>query len=428
MPLREDISLRDLVRATHSLGRKGSRMTHLGVCPMSSELIRAPIELGLEHEFPVLFIASRNQVSEDEGGGYVMGLTPKIFTERIRDTETSLGIDTSSSPDYLRFVGVDHCGPWYRENEKNLDERSAVESVKHTLTACLHAGYCGFHIDCSFKPPEFVKMNETRMAELTVDLIEHTENARIALGKKAVSYEIGTEETAGRSVSSAHFQRSITGILAEIRRRGLPSPAFVVARTGARISMLENAGEFDYTAASSLPEIARKLHTGFKEHNADYLSSPVLSLHPHYGITAANVGPSFAADQTRALLDLADIEEAHVKSNSSRLYAVMSDAVLREAPFWKWLRDEDRWNADELKEMSGELRAVTVACGHYVYDEQQVREARKTLYRNLIRHRLCEDPQGDVMDRVKESIMRYVEAFNLKGSTSKILGQLKNEG
>jgi tagatose-1,6-bisphosphate aldolase non-catalytic subunit AgaZ/GatZ len=127
MPLRDDVSLADLVRTTHSLAKKGDRITHLGICPLSEELIRAPIELALEYGFPVLFVASRNQVSEDEGGGYVMGLTPESFVQKILDIESSLGIDTSSSPDHLRFVGVDHCGPWYKEKEKNLDEGEAIE-------------------------------------------------------------------------------------------------------------------------------------------------------------------------------------------------------------------------------------------------------------------------------------------------------------
>ena len=139
MSLRDDVSLVDLVRATHRLAEKGDRITHLGICPMSEELIRAPIELALEYDFPLLFVASRNQVSEDVGGGYVMGLTPESFVRQILGIESSLGIDTPSSNDYLRFIGVDHCGPWYREREKKLDEDEAIESVKHTLIACLKA-------------------------------------------------------------------------------------------------------------------------------------------------------------------------------------------------------------------------------------------------------------------------------------------------
>jgi len=426
MPLRDNVTLADLVRATHRLAEKGDRITHLGICPMSEELIRAPIELALKYDFPVLFVASRNQVSEDEEGGYVMGLTPESFVQKILDMENSLGLDSDLSPDYIRFISIDHCGPWYKERERELGEEKAIKSVKRTLVACLKAGYSGFHIDCSFKPPLSVKMNEEKMIKLTVDLIEFTERKRIAIRKQTVSYEIGTEETAGKSVSVEHFNSSIKSILSEIKKRGLPEPAFIVGRTGAEINMLENVGGFDYTAASSLPEVARKFHLGFKEHNADYLSNPILSLHPHYGITAANVGPSFAAEQTRALLYLAEIEKRKMGKESSNLYQVMSQAVLKKAPFHKWLREEDKWSITKLQEKSAELRAVTVVCGHYVYYEEKVKEAINRLYSNLKRHGLFENPEAYVMEMVKKAIIRYANGFNLRGSTLKIIKMTKS--
>ena len=426
MSLRDDISLVDLVRTTDRLAEKGDRITQLGICPMSEELIRAPIELALEYDFPVLFIASRNQVSEDEGGGYVMGLTPETFVQKILDIEDSLGLNGDSSPDYIRFISIDHCGPWYKERERKLAEEDAIESVKHTLVACLKAGYSGFHIDCSFKPPSWVEMNEEKMIKLTVDLIEFTERKRIALKKGTVSYEIGTEETAGKSVSPEHFNSSIESMLSEIEKRGLPKPVFVVGRTGAEIKMLENVGGFDYTSASSLPEVAREFHLGFKEHNADYLSDPILSLHPHYGITAANVGPCFAAEQTRALLSLAAIEKRKMGKDSSNLYQVMSEAVLEKAPFHKWLRRKDEWTVDELQKKSAELLAVTLVCGHYVYYDEKVREAIDRLYSNLKKYGLFENPETCVMKAVKKAIMRYVDAFNLQGSTSKIIKVTKD--
>jgi tagatose-1,6-bisphosphate aldolase non-catalytic subunit AgaZ/GatZ len=339
--------------------------------------------------------------------------------------EDSLELNSESSPDYLRFVGVDHCGPWYKEREKKLGEEEAIKSVKRTLIACLKAGYSGFHIDCSFRPPLSVKMNEEKMIKLTVDLIEFTERKRIALKKSPVSYEIGTEETAGKGVSVEHFNLSIESMLSEIKKRGLPEPVFVVGRTGAEIKMLENVGGFDYTAASSLPEVARKFHLGFKEHNADYLSNPILSLHPHYGITAANVGPSFAAEQTKALLSLAAMEERKMGKESSNLYEIMSEAVLEKAPFHKWLKKEDKWTVDELQEKSAELRAVTVLCGHYIYYDEKVKEAIDRLYNNLKKNEFLKNPEAYVMEVVKKAIMRYVDAFNLRGSTSKIVKMIQ---
>ncbi len=67
MSLQNDISPADLVKATYRLAEKGEKITHLCICPMSEELIRAPVELALKYDFPLFFVASRNQVSEEEG-------------------------------------------------------------------------------------------------------------------------------------------------------------------------------------------------------------------------------------------------------------------------------------------------------------------------------------------------------------------------
>jgi len=418
----QDVSLSDVVKATHALAECGERFTLLGVCPMSEELIRAPIELAEEYDFPLLFVVSRNQVSEDPGGGYVMGLDQEAFLQMIARMEKDAGEKFSGGRPYLRFVSVDHCGPWYKPREKKLDEAAAVASVKKTLTACIAAGYAGIHIDCSFAPPPGVEMNELKMARMTADLFEFTESERRRLDKPALSYEIGTEEAAGASVTADHFRQSIASILDELKRRELPTPAFVVGRTGALVEMLENTGGFDYAAACELPRIAREFGIGFKEHNADYLSTPILSLHPAYGVTAANVGPDFAAAQTCALLQLAAIEERHLAADASSLYDVMSETALQVAPFSKWLRKGDDWTAADLRKMPARLRALTLATGHYTYYTPAVRAAVEKMFGNLRGKRLVDDPRAFVVSEVKSAIMRYVRAFNLVGATSKILG------
>jgi len=416
------VSLRDVVAAVLKLRRRGDPVTLLGVCPMSEELIRVPIRLAAEHAFPLLFVASRNQVSEDEGGGYVMGLDQARFMEMIEQLEGEL-LDGSDGP-YLRFVSVDHCGPWYKEREKSLGLDDALASVKRTLSACVEAGYAGVHIDCTFKPPASVAVDEEKIIRMTADLFEFTEAERLRLGRPPISYEIGTEESSGAGVSAAHFKESIERMLAELDRRRLPRPTFAVGKTGAKLEMLENTGSFDYTAAAELPEVAAAFGIGFKEHNADYLSTPVLSLHPAYGITAANVGPEFAVAQTRALLELAAMEERAAPDKSPGLYSVMSEAVLRKAPFGKWLRAGDDWTADALRKMPAELRAVTLAAGHYVYYEREVKEAVERLFESLVRKGVVEDPRRFCEEAVAAAIMRCADAFRLRNSTQKILAEL----
>jgi len=76
--------------------------------------------------------------------------------------------------------------------------------------------------------------------------------------------------------------------------------------------------------------------------------------------------------------------------------------------------------------MPAELRAVTIVCGHYVYYDEKVKEAINKLYSNLKKYKLFENPEAYIMKAVKKAIMRYVDAFNLRGSTSRILKTLKD--
>ena len=62
-----------------------------------------------------------------------MGLTPETFIQKILEVEDSLKLNSESSPDYLRFVGVDHCGPWYKEREKKLGEEEAIGRLYNNL-------------------------------------------------------------------------------------------------------------------------------------------------------------------------------------------------------------------------------------------------------------------------------------------------------
>jgi hypothetical protein len=110
---------------------------------------------------------------------------------------------------------------------------------------------------------------------------------------------------------------------------------------------------------------------------------------------------------------------------ASRLYELMSEAVLDKTPFTKWLRKEDAWTKSTLKSMSAELRAVTIVTGHYVYYDEEVKKAITTLYSNLKKNGVLEEPEAYVASALRRAIMRYIDAFNLRRSTSKILDVLE---
>ena len=62
------------------------KRTMLGIGPMSPSLILASLELAQERNFPVMYIASRNQVDADEFGcGYVNNWDCLLYTSDAAD-------------------------------------------------------------------------------------------------------------------------------------------------------------------------------------------------------------------------------------------------------------------------------------------------------------------------------------------------------
>ena len=56
-------------------------------------------------------------------------------------------------------------------------------------------------------------------------------------------------------------------------------------------------------------------------------------------------------------------------------------------------------------------------CGHYVFTDPDVAAARRQLYANARELRITNDPEREILDAVKASITRYIEAFRLSGLT-----------
>ena len=104
MPIIQIPSLDDVIKATLKLAEAADRTTHLCICPMSEEIIRAALELAAEHDYPAIIIPDRNQVSEHEGGGFVMGLTPQSLVEKIEQIEQSIGGQVPGDNPFQRYV------------------------------------------------------------------------------------------------------------------------------------------------------------------------------------------------------------------------------------------------------------------------------------------------------------------------------------
>jgi hypothetical protein len=67
-------------------------------------------------------------------------------------------------------------------------------------------------------------------------------------------------------------------------------------------------------------------------------------------------------------------------------------------------------------ETSGELRLLIArVCGHYVYDDEDLRAARGKLYNNLRRGAPSENPERFVIKHVRDRIELYLTHFGLDG-------------
>ena len=82
--MNKKVTIREAVN--YVINSKGEKHTLLGIGPMSENFLRASLEISKEKDFPLMYIASRNQVDAYKfGGGYVFNSDQKLFKEKIEE-------------------------------------------------------------------------------------------------------------------------------------------------------------------------------------------------------------------------------------------------------------------------------------------------------------------------------------------------------
>lgn len=398
------------------------RATMIGIGPMSHTLIKASMLLAKEKDFPLMFIASRNQVDADElGGGYVCNWDQKRFSEAIAQ------IAKENDFDGLYYLCRDHGGPWQRDNERNahLPEDEAMALGKKSYKYDLENGFDLLHIDPTKDPYIVGKVIDMDVnLNRTIELIETAENERKAMNLPPVSYEVGTEETNGGLTSSENYEAFIKKLNERLDEKNLPHPAFIVGNTGTLTRLTENVGHVDPTSCKNLSSIAKKYHVGLKEHNGDYLDDAILLQHPAWGVTAMNVAPEFGTVETQAYLKLAEVEdslhEEGLIKDKSDIALVLTMEAVKSGRWKKWMVDgKDKLSIEEILEDKELVRLITEISGHYTFNNPKVKAEIAKLYANLSQSGI--DGELYVINKIKDSIDRYVKCFNLEGLTSKLL-------
>lgn len=398
------------------------KATLIGIGPMSINLIKASVSLAKEKDFPLMFIASRNQVDANElGGGYVCGWNQKTFSETIKKVVKEMNYDG------LYYLCRDHGGPWQRDNERNahLPENKAMELGKKSYLFDLINNFDLLHIDPTKDPYIVGKVIDMDVnINRTINLIEYAEKERIARGLPEISYEVGTEETNGGLTSSENYEKFIDKLIAKLDEKDLPHPAFIVGNTGTLTRLTENIGHVDATSCKELSSIAKKHGVGLKEHNGDYLDDDILLNHPVLGVTAMNVAPEFGTVETQAYLKLTQVENSLVEQGvikeASKLKHALETEAVKSGRWKKWMVDgKDKLSPEEIFKDKKLTTLITEISGHYTFNNDYVKQETQKLYKNLADAGI--DGQTYVIYKIRASIDRYVECFNLTGLTAKLL-------
>ena len=420
------LPIKKVVEGLLKLQDTGESATLLGIGPMSPNLLQASFEIARDYDFPLMFIASRNQIDADElGGGYVNGWNQKRFREDIRKIADQVVFDG------LYYLCRDHGGPWQRDNERNahLCEEEAMKLARQSYLADIKNGFDLLMIDPTKDPFEIGKVIPLDVVlQRTVALISYCEAERKRLGLPEIGYEVGTEETNGGLTSTEKYHEFIEKLEKELQANGLPMPTFIVGQTGTLTRKTEQVGTYHFHNAYDLAAMAKKYGVGLKEHNADYLDDVTLLEHIPANVTASNVAPQYGTEETRAYLKLCDVEDILKKEGliekTSDLRNTLLVKAIKTERWRKWMMGEQRnlQVEDILQDKALSLDILDIA-GHYAFHDADVIEELNVLYENLAKHHI--DGQRFVVDHIKRPLQQYAECYHLKGVTTRIRKAMK---
>jgi hypothetical protein len=372
--------------------RKNNNCTLLCIGPMSKNCVDATIELADQFRSPLTLIASRRQVDSDQfGGGYVENWTTKVFSEYVREKDKNNNI----------ILARDHGGPWQNEIEKKqkLNLKEAMQSAKESYQADIDAGFQSLHIDPSIdihSQPDIDQVLD-RIYELYEFCWSYAQKK-----KKDIIFEIGTEEQSGNNNTKEELEYTLEKMKNFCTIEKIPFPTFVVIQAGTKVMETKNIGSFDspIRIENDLPpeiqipnmiDICNNFGIYMKEHNTDYLSTESLIWQPRLGIHAANVAPEFGVAETRAFIKI--LEDGNYKNLLDKFMMISYESR-------KW----EKWM---LKNSKASDIDKSIISGHYVFSLDAFIEIKNEVSKKIT------NLDSILKNKVKESIYRYMKAFNL---------------
>lgn len=288
---------------------------------MSKEIIDILAKHTKDNYYPLMIIASRNQV--DYATGYAC--TTAELAEQVRQYK---------NPNLL--LCRDHCGPYFSDLDRGLSVEDAIERCMKTISADIAAGFDLIHIDVSR-----IKDNQLYYAK---QLIEYA----LSLNP-AIKIEFGSEDNTGIDINSSLARIDLQlGFLNPYKN----NVVFFVTQTGS-LTKDGQAGNFDVERNKEIGDQIRAAGFMFKEHNADYFTEEDIQQRIDAKIDSLNIAPQLGVLQTTLLKEYAPAD----------LWNVFADLVYNQNYWQRWVTP-----GQTDKDI-----AVNVS-GHYLFDSQTYKD------------------------------------------------------
>jgi len=306
---------------------------------MSPEVVDLCLEYSHLHNFPIMIIASRNQVDHDSGYAF----TTLGLTSHIRN-------NSYYSPDRV-LVCRDHCGPYFSDLDQGFDLQEVTGRCIETMLADIELGFDLIHIDVS-------KINPGVQEQIATTLF------RVAIAANPnIMFEFGSEDNDSENLTDSLSRLKNQLKFAEVF---LPQLKFFVSPTGS-LTKHRQVGNFNPDIAREATKLVHDAGLLFKEHNADYLSRYGVGLRTVNGVDALNVAPQLGCIQTAMIHELG--------KNLGAPYDDFKKYVLAQG-YWK------RWTTPDITDDITKL----IASGHYCFNSIQATNLRTAIGDSFIDH------------------------------------------
>jgi len=364
--------------------------TSLCIGPVSKNCVDAVLEITDELNVPITLVLSRNQIEAKKlGHGYVNNWTTEEFSKYISNKSSNQNI----------ILARDHGGPWQNDSEKNkrISYEEALENAKESFISDIDSGFETFHIDPTIDL--FSELSIDEKVKRACELCKFCNDEAKIRDQKA-QFEISLWEDGASEDNNIHIDSAIAKISDYFKKNSIETPLFLAIPTGNKVVNSENTGLMKtitaeaeiYLKLSKTIQTCKKFNVKTKVHGTDYLPDESLQWFPKLGIDAANVAPEFGTIESKALLDILNVNELY------ELQKEFLEISYSSKKWTKWISNDHALGKDEL----------SILAGHYIFPTDEFRDLKAEIEKNL-----DDDLDGYLKKSIKENIIRYLKNFNI---------------